>query len=206
MNVQQKTEKINVILFDNDRWFDLEQIKEALLLLNVKEGDIFVHSFESNNTKEDIKEFLSNPNGFWICEAELFTGMEADSVVYFLNNYVATNVRVNLMRACSKLNIVYCYLKDNSAYTEFSSAKLDPTFMNGCDEEMKRWAVKCLTCMKNEKKIGDDKEDEDDIVVCKSCFIGCHRGHDIEMKSVEYDLKKESVTCECKTKCLNCTF
>ena len=202
--IEHATEKgeMNVIRFDDEVLFDFEQIKQGLLNCNVKEEDIFVHTLDSNNTKEDIKDFLRNPNGFLICQAELFTGMEADSVVYLVSEFNDKNVRVNVMRACSKLNIVYCYRKDDSDYIDFLSAKLDPTFMNGCDEVVERYVYKCLTCKKNEKKNGDGKDD--DILVCKPCFIGCHRGHEIIEEDVENDLETKSVRCECKTKFLNC--
>ena len=45
------------ILIESERYFDVEEIKKALLKCDVKEKDIFTHTFESNNTKEDIKEF-----------------------------------------------------------------------------------------------------------------------------------------------------
>ena len=50
--------KVNVILFSNHYTFNLYFIKKAVLDCNVKEDDIFVHSFNSKHTKEDIKAFL----------------------------------------------------------------------------------------------------------------------------------------------------
>merc|ERR1712018_1056440 len=95
---------------------------------------------------------------------------------------------------------------DIGDFIAFSGAKLDPTFMNGCDEEMKRYAFQCLTCQKKENKIEDEKVDEDEIFVCKLCLIGCHSGHDVKEIFVNYDFKKGMVKCDCKTKCLNCIF
>ena len=198
--------KINVILISCTKTFDVEQIKEALVECDIVEEDIFIHTLNSNNSKEDIKQFLSKEKGFLICEDELFTGMEADSILYCINDFDDKNLRVNVMRACSKLNIVYCYRTDYDEYIDFSGAKLDPTFMNGCDEEMKNNAFQCLTCQKKENKNEDVKIDEDDIFVCKPCLIGCHSGHDVELKYVHADLEKDIVKCDCKTKCLNCIF
>ena len=120
---------MRVILFSSREEFDLEKIKDALLTCGVEEEDIFVHTFESKHTKEDIKTFLKNQYGFLICQDELFTGMEAKSVVYCVSDDDYVNcVRVNVMRACEKLNIVYCYNKDDSTFIDFRSAKMDPTF------------------------------------------------------------------------------
>ena len=131
--------------------------------------------------------------------------MEADSVVYFLSDQDGDkNVRVNVMRACSVLNIVYCYDKYNYEYNHFPSAKLNPTFMDGCDIEIKSSAWQCLTCEKNTTK---NSQDGNGFLVCKSCFVGCHRGHEIERKSlIAIGLHNQKVWCECKLKCLNCIF
>ena len=204
---EKATEKgeMKVILIDSESYFDTKKIKKALLECDIKEEDILIHTLKSNNSKDDIKEFLANENGFLICEAEVFTGMEADSVIYCVTDDYPDfdkNVRLNVMRACSKLNIVYAYENDNHYYFDFSSAKLDPTFMNGCDEEMENFALKCFKCEKKDNKFDNDKEDENDVHVCKSCFIRCHSGHEVE----SFYHKKEIVKCECKTKCLNCNF
>ena len=185
--------KINVILIDGENYFDVEKIKEALVKCDINEEDIFDHTFKSNKPKEKIQQFLKKKNGFLICEAELFTGMEADSVVYCVSdsNYDNQNIRVNVMRACSRLNIVYAYDKDDSDYIDFSGANVDDDFMNGCDEEMKYFAFKCLKCEKKERKFGADIEDEDDLVVCKSCIIRCHSGHEIEVLNIRDGLKKD---------------
>ena len=212
--IEKATEKgkINVILISDEDaevnvLSDAEQIKKALIECDIEKEDIFIQTLKSNNSKEEIKEFLSNENGFLICEDELFTGMEADSILYCVSDFeFGKNLRVNVMRACSKLNIVYSYKPDFDYYIDFSGAKLNPTFMNGCDEEMEEIAFQCLTCQMKENKMEGEKVDEDDIFVCQSCFIGCHSGHDVEWKKVERDLKKDMVNCDCITKCLNCIF
>jgi len=206
---EKATEKgeMKVMLIDSESNFDVKEIKKALLNCDIKEEDIFIHTLESNNTKEDIKEFLANENGFLICEAELFTGMEADSVVYCVSDDdFEKNVRVNVMRACSKLNIVYAYGKNVPYYIDFSSTTLDPTFMTGCDEEMEKIAFQCSKCEKKENTFDNDKKDEDAVIVCKSCFIRCHTGHNAKQVEVEEVLNKEIVKCECKIKCSNCNF
>ena len=199
--------KIHVILISSTYIFDIKQIKKALIKCDIEKEDIFIHTLKSNNSKEDIKVFLNKEKGLLICEDELFTGMEADSILYCVSDHDEDkNLRVNVMRACSKLNIVYSYGTDYIGYIDFSVAKLDPTFMNGCDEEVEYSAFQCLTCQKNETKIEKEKVDEDDIFVCKSCLIGCHSGHDVKGKYVKNELKKDIVKCDCKTKCLHCIF
>jgi len=199
--------KINVILISSTNTFDVEPIKEALIECGIEEIDIFIHTFKSNNSKEDIKEFLSKEKAFLICGDELFTGMEAHSILYCASDDdFNKNLRVHVMRACSKLNIVYSYETDIDGYIDFSGAKLDPTFMKGCDEEMERFAFQCLTCQKKKSNNEDEKEDEDDIFVCKSCLIGCHSGHDVKSRNVRSELKKDMLKCDCKTKCLNCNI
>ena len=193
--------KMRVILFSNETHFDLKQIKNALLNCGVEEEDIFVHTFESKHTKEDIKTFLRNQNGFLICQDELFTGMEAKSVVYCISdNDYEKNVRVNVMRACEKLNIVYCYKKNYRAYIDFRSAKMDPTFMKECDKVMEDVAWKCVECEKIAKHLRDDEKREEDFVVCRTCCLGCHIGHEIELKLVN------NVTCPCPAKHGFCGF
>ena len=115
----------------------------------------------------------------------------------------SANLRVNIMRATSELNIIYLYVKDNRVYIQFASTNIDPKFMNGCDEEMKDTAFECLTCSMDEK-CDDKKDDNKNILICKSCLIACHNGHQIEMKSVQYELEKKSVRCVCKN--TNCIF
>ena len=202
--------QIKVILIAGADDYDLEMFRHAIVECGINEEDIFIHTFKSNNTKEDIAKFLQNQNGFLICEAELFTGMEADSVVYCVRDWDRDkNMRVNVTRACSKLNIIYLYIKDHGNIIDFSSIRLDPTFMTGCEEEMKRFAHQCLTCEKNGNMHNDKVVDNNTIIVCKSCFIGCHFGHVGKWhrsKKLQKDLKINAIMCECKIKCKNCIF
>lgn len=200
--------KMNVVLIDSEKNFDVEKVKKAVIKCGIEREDIFVHTYKSNNSKEDIKRFLANQNCFLICVGELFTGMEADSVIYCVGDSdVDKNVRVNVMRACSRLNIIYAYDTDDDRYIDFSSAKLDPNFMSGCDEEMEFCLIKCLQCKK--------KENNDNVIVCKSCFIRCHSGHEKESIDIEDifddddddgEFKEQIVPCECNMKCSNCNF
>ena len=80
--------KLNVILFHEDSIFDEDKIKESIINCGVEEENVFVHTFASTHTKEDIKNFLRNQRkGFLICQEDLFTGMEAKSVVYCVHDY-----------------------------------------------------------------------------------------------------------------------
>ena len=198
--------KVNVILFSNHYTFNLYFIRQSILSCNVEEDDIFVHTFSSTHTKEDIKTFLRKSKGFLICQDELFVGMEADSIVYLVSDMDRDkNLRVHVTRACSILNIVYCYEKYNYEYNDFPSAKLDPTFMDGCDEEIKCSAWQCKTCQKLTQQNNDYENGDHGVLVCKSCFLACHRGHQIERKSlVALGLHTQKLRCECKLKCLNC--
>ena len=197
--------KINVILFSHSNdmeTFSLEEIMLVLIRCGVEEKDIFIHSYESNKSKEEVKEFLNNPNGFLVCQDELFCGMEANSLVYCVSDYDHyRNIRVNMMRACSQLNIIHAYRKDFNAFIDFPSANLNPRFMTNCDKEMYIWAIKCLTC-----QTAGDNINKENYWICKSCFLGCHSGHDVESKSIKRDLKRESVRCHCRLKSQNCIF
>ena len=93
--------RLNVILFSGQDHLDLKKIKKAVLKCDVEKENVLIHTFDSNHSKEDIKMFLSNQKGFLICQEELFTGMEAKSVVYCLADCEFRNIRVNIMRACS---------------------------------------------------------------------------------------------------------
>ena len=201
--IETATEKgtINVILCGRSALFDPIKIKRSLLnLYAIKEEDIFCHTFKLNNTKEDMKRFLLNPNGILICHDELFTGMEAEAVVYCVDEWDKyKNLRVNAMRASSKLNIIYSFIKTDHDYIDFKNANLNPKFMPACDGEMSANAFECLL---NTRDLVEDK-----IIVCKPCAIGCQSGHPIKSKRVRIDLKIEgSVKCECKSKSFNCIF
>ena len=117
-----------------------------------------------------------------ICQSELFSGMEADSVVYCVHDFHDTFLRADVTRACSKLNIVYSYLSTYRIAIDFLGSKLDPSFMR-CEEvvfELDRFT--CLTCEDIAKKLGNNEKDGDRILICRSCSMGCHHGH--EMKQI----------------------
>lgn len=193
--------KSNVILFGTSKVFDPVKIRDSLIKeFGMDETDIFYHSYESSKTKDDLKKFLLNPDGILICKDDLFTGMEAESVVYCMSDYDSDmNLRVNVMRACSTLNIIYSYEKNDEYYIDFQGANLNPTFIKECDEEMYLVVWKCLTCTSMTER-------GNTIHVCRSCCIGCHFGHQVEVKSPHTDFGIESVMCECKTNPSNCIF
>ena len=177
--------KLNVILFRGDSKFDLKKIEMAILACGVEQDNIFIHTFKSKHTKEDIKSFLLNKKGFLIVQEELFCGMEAKSVVYCLEDSYDGydhNIRVNVMRACSQLNIIYRYRKDYHNRIEFPKANLDPTFMNGCEKVMKCVSFKCITCQNITKELGRDGNETKGIGICKSCSLSCHHYHKKEHK------------------------
>ena len=65
-HVTENGNGINVILVSSESEFDVQKIKESLLSCDVQEEDIFVHLFSSNNTKEDIKNFIRRNRGVLI--------------------------------------------------------------------------------------------------------------------------------------------
>ena len=157
-------------------------------------------------TKEDIKTFLRNQRGFLICQAELFCGMEAKSVVYCLDeDFDVDPIRVNLMRACSQLNIVYSYSKNHLNRTEFPKANLGPTFINGCKRRNKDYVFQCKTCEEIAKELGRDENEKGEIWICKPCSLSCHHYHKKEWKAVRH-LDRKIVRCKCRTKHPICLF
>ena len=208
-----KTNPLKVGTFDLDRTFDLDKIKEAVVNCGVEEENIFIHTFDSKHTKEDMKEFLRNQYGFLICQEELYSGMEAKSVVYCLDNHdydirKSKNVRATMTRACSQLNIISCYSKEKPNRFEFSSVKLDPTFIKGCDQTMDKYLFKCLSesCKKTEQCNSDGS-----IWICASCSLGCHQSHRIEWAWIEMREKiwktvKQNIKCQCPTRHPLCLF
>lgn len=107
----------------------------------------------------------------------------------------------------------------NSHPSPKKGATLDPTFMNGCEEEIGK-AFQCLKCEKKENKFDDEEEDEYAVPLCKSCFIRCHSGHKIklidliryedfeddEVTEDDEDFEKKIVKCECQTSFSKCNF
>lgn len=180
-------QQMNVILYTNQNDFNPDKIKSSLLKCGVKKEDIFCHSFDSNNTKQEMKTFLLNPNGVLICQDELFIGMEAHAITYCCRDRdYDKNIRCHLMRATSDLNIIYSFNKDYNEHIDFGTANILPQFIK-CNNIMKSFAVKCLTC-------------KNDIMICKSCSIGCHRGHEVKFMNVI------NAKCECALNTSNCIF
>ena len=189
--------EINVILYSNENDFSPERIKESLIQNGIEEENILTHSMNSRNTKEMIRAFFMNPNGFLICYDEYFIGMEAYGIIYCSGDGDATkSFRCHLMRATSELNIIYSF-KDNPCHVDFgASSLLSPKYLE-CDEEMKKWACKCRQCDEN-------------MVICKPCLIACHNGHLEKPKPdqsvfstsdyfvhIQSKFQKEYVNCEC---------
>ena len=131
--------------------------------------------------------------------------MEAKSVVYCvdeLHHRNGSNVRVNVMRACSQLNIVFCYEKDSWNQLEFPSANLDPTFIEGCEQVMKNVAFKCKTCEAMPNRVG-----KEEVWICRSCALSCHHWHKKQTKNFDRHWDRyKNTECECKTKHPICLF
>ena len=139
-------QQMNVILYTEKYHFNPDEIKSSLLKCGLKKEDIFCHSFDSNNTKQEMKTFLLNPNGVLICQDELFIGMEAHAITYCLSDQdYQKNIRCHLMRATSDLTILYSFDKDSYYHIDFGSATVSPQFIK-CDKLIKSYAWKCLSC------------------------------------------------------------
>ena len=140
-----------------------------------------------------MRRFLENPDGVLICEDECFVGMEARAVVYCVDEFYGNdkNIRCHLMRATDELTIIYVFDKDSFGYLDFGAAIL-PIFPQ-CKNVMENIAWQCETC-------------SDNIIICKSCYIGCHNGHTVKDIDIQYDLRKKNVKCECGLKSSNCIF
>ena len=117
--------EIQVILIDDSGLVQADDIKTALIESKIAESQqILVHTLESNSSREDIKKFLTEGKGFLVCQATLFTGMEAESIVYFMTDRTGCSVRSHLSRASSKLNIVYCYIPMESKHPQIPEFEL----------------------------------------------------------------------------------
>ena len=77
-----KNAEINVILINDETCFDVKQIVKALNKMGVRDDDIFVHTFSSTKSFEEVKKFLESPTKYLICSDELFSGMTTDSISY----------------------------------------------------------------------------------------------------------------------------
>ena len=125
-------------MIDSEHVINGDEVKDAIMKNGIRdEQDILIHTFESKCPKEDIKEFLSNNDGILICEAELFTGMEAESVLIFMAAGLGTNLRVNMMRASSKLTIVHLYISQYPDYIDFEGANVVTKFMSNKKQRIK---------------------------------------------------------------------
>ena len=51
-------------------------------------------------------------------------------------DYEHKNIRVHVTRACTRLTIVYCFDRSSYRFTDFRTAKLDPTFMSECENDV----------------------------------------------------------------------
>ena len=198
--------EINVILFTNEKNLSAQRIKQSLIKHGIDEENILIHSLNSKTTKEEIRKFFMNPNGFLICQDECFIGMEAYGIIYCLGDEDASkSFRCHLMRATSELNIIYA-VADNPCHIDFgASSLLSPQFLE-CDKIMKTWANKCRQC-------------DNEMVICKPCLIACHNGHMKKRRNgqnfgsseeyfihVQSKLSKNEVNCECKEKSNVCVL
>ena len=74
------------------------------------------------------------------------------------------------------------------------STRMDPEFLKECSEVIKNNAWKCLTCKMIVKENHDAKMMDEDMIVCKTCIVGCHIGHKFE-KVIS---SKRKFICTCK--------
>ena len=179
---------------------DIQKVRKALIRHGIKNEDIFHHSLtctpentkeEYKNTKEDMKNFLLNPNGVLICETTLFIGMEAKSVLYFANDrHFRNSLRCHLMRATSDLKVIYTFDKMSNSNIVFGLAPVSSQFIS-CEKIIQKAAWICQTCESHQ-------------IICKYCYISCHRGHQAERRFVLFEFKKEYVECECSLKSSTC--
>lgn len=185
--------KVNVVLYSS-KHFDPKKIRASLIKCGVKSEDIFHHSLDTmENTKESMKEFLLNLNGVLICQDECFIGMEACSVVYCVDDFVyRKNLRCHLMRATSDLRVIYSFDKSNNSNIVFGTAPVSSQYIQ-CEDVMRNAVWICQTCGTNK-------------VICKYCYISCHRGHQAERKFAAYELENDNVKCECGLKSSTCNF
>ena len=61
---------------------------------------------------------------------------------------------------------------------------MGPSFIKEFDGVVENKAWICVTCEKIAKHLGSDDKPVADFVVGKSCCLGCHIGHEIEVKNV----------------------
>ena len=186
--------KVNVVLYSNKNRFDPKRIKASLIKCGIKSEDIFHHSLDTtHNTKEDMRKFLLNPNGVLICQDECFIGMEACSVVYCVDDFAhGKNLRCHLMRATSDIRVIYSFKKSNNSNIVFGTAPVSSQYVQ-CEDVMSKAIWICQTCETNK-------------IICKYCYISCHRGHQAERKFVAYELEKDNIKCECSLKSSTCNF
>ena len=203
--------KMNVILITDEGHYDCKQIKKSLQECGVEEDDILIHTLQFNSSKVTVKNFIRKNRGVLICQDDLYSGMEAKWLCYCVSDRDwDRNLRTNILRACEKLNILYCYQDDDEAYNNFMSARMDPEFLVECSKTINKYAWKCLTC----EMIAKESNDEvliakSKLLKCKTCIVGCHVGHKFEKarnlkKSV--DMKKKKLKCSCKKHYPCCRF
>ena len=201
----------SVILHDD--LFNSKDIKNDLMSANEENKDnIYIYpKYETENStengEEDFDKFIVNPKGVLITDEKFYVGMETQNVVY-LTRCIYSSVRCSFMRAVS--NLVVIHLIEYVANFTFGDASLDPHFLT-CEENMKTNAYQCETCKKykvKEIQTGDDDDENCDpkllgqsinneLMVCKSCSVGCHQGHSLKKLNLKRDLK-----CDLKSECL----
>ena len=175
-------------------------IKDCLVAIGVQEKDVLTYPDHSANSIEQLEEYLHKPHGIFVTNERFFVGMEANAMVYLFvssieGDYNNKSIRCHLMRAVSQLCVVELFREDRYNFV-FEDANLCSEFID-CAKILKMFAFKCETCAKQDAK--------NIVVICKSCQIGCHRGHSVKWIDVEYDLKLKTVNCSCQETSL-CLF
>ena len=126
------------ILVDEADTIKLKDIYDPIVEL-VKDGEkICLYDLDSSIEKDDVfrlEEFLGNPRGFLITNAEAFNGMESENIIYLHDEQSGYfNYRSDLLRAISHLFVI-TLLTSNSKF-RLDNTLLEDKFL--FNEEIKK--------------------------------------------------------------------
>ena len=197
--VQAVSSRSKIIILHDGQQFSSHQIEQSVNSLN---SNYKVRVFEPDpeNTTLSEMEFIaflrSIKNEILISHQEFIVGAESCNVIFLSSdkNCFNSSFRCTLFRAVEKLFVIHSYDDSCTGFTTLHGFKIQKQFLR-CAEEMRTYDynVKCFTCLEAKKSSVGGVVDEDEFIICKSCYYGCHYEHVVVKTESNYD-----PVCGCK--------
>ena len=149
---------------------------------------------------QEFMAYLKNSNNeILVCNQEYMVGGECCNLVFLMSdsNRTDANLRCSLFRATQHLTVIHMMDERYPAFNTLDGFLVNPQFLRCLKQPTRRgcYLLKCLTCLNTQKRRGRfGFLDENDFIICHSCYYSCHANHNIEQVVADLSMK-----CNCKT-------